>query len=199
MRRLVKRHVAMNWTLSVPLVVAVVVALIIPGGTAGATTPAADSLDSPSGVAQAYIDAFQQKEWRRCADLMHPDALQSLKDVLVEAVASDSLSGLPGALYGTGAPRETIQFAPPEELYARMLEGRLPACARGERRAGRLLGADPGRSAGNRPSRACGGANERPRRLGGDAGGSVHRPEIPKYLSEHSERVSMGGRSRSSG
>ncbi len=85
-------------------------------------TPVADSLDGPSDVAAAYIEAFQQKKWTRCADLMHPEALQSLKDVLVDAVASDSLSGLPDALYGDGTPPETIRFAPPKELYARMLK-----------------------------------------------------------------------------
>lgn len=122
MRRLVKHPAGLSHGFWIPLVVAVVILLAVPVGTAGATTPVADSLDGPSDVAEAYIDAFQQKEWTRCADLMHPDALQSLKDVLVDAVASDSLSGLPGALYGTGAPRETIRFAPPEELYARMLE-----------------------------------------------------------------------------
>jgi hypothetical protein len=88
----------------------------------GRTAPVADSLDGPSDVAAAYIEAFQQRKWTRCADLMHPEALQSLKDVLVKAVASDSLSGLPDALYGNGTPPETIRFAPPEELYARMLE-----------------------------------------------------------------------------
>lgn len=122
MRRLINHYAAMNQSLWISLMVAVVVVLTVSGGTAGATPPVADSLDSPSDVAEAYIDAFQQKEWMRCADLMHPDALQSLKEVLVEAVTSDSLSGLPGALYGTGAPRETIRFAPPEELYARMLK-----------------------------------------------------------------------------
>lgn len=98
----------------------IMIVLVVPARPAGAT-PVADSLDSPSDVAAAYIEAFRQKKWTACADLMHPEALQSLKDVLVDAVASDSLSGLPDALYGTGTPPETIRFAPPDELYARML------------------------------------------------------------------------------
>lgn len=82
----------------------------------------ADTARGPEQVVAAYLDAFQRKEWSRCADLMHPGALQVLKDALIDAVEQDATSGLPAALYGDGAPRETIRFAPPEELYARMLE-----------------------------------------------------------------------------
>lgn len=81
-----------------------------------------DTSRGPEQVVAAYLEAFRQKQWTRCANLMHPGALQALKDALVDAVAEDSTSGLPGALYGDGAPRETIRFAPPHELYARMLQ-----------------------------------------------------------------------------
>jgi len=81
-----------------------------------------DTSRDPEQVVAAYLEAFRQKQWTRCANLMHPGALQALKDALVDAVAQDSTSGLPGALYGEGAPRETIRFAPPHELYARMLQ-----------------------------------------------------------------------------
>jgi hypothetical protein len=110
----------MNLTFRTAFLVVWMISLAAPASR-GNPAPLADSLDGPSDVAAAYIDAFQQKKWTRCADLMHPEALQSLKDVLVEAVAADSLSGLPAALYGDGTPPETIRFAPPEELYARML------------------------------------------------------------------------------
>jgi len=80
-----------------------------------------DTTKGPQHVAAAYFEAFQARDWPRCASLMHPDALQRLKDVLVEAVAEDSSSGIPDALYGKGTPREVIRFAPPEELYAKML------------------------------------------------------------------------------
>jgi len=80
-----------------------------------------DTTKGPQHVAAAYFEAFQARDWPRCASLMHPDALQRLKDVLVEAVAEDSSSGIPDALYGQGTPREVIRFAPPEELYAKML------------------------------------------------------------------------------
>jgi len=80
-----------------------------------------DTTKGPQHVASAYFEAFQARDWPRCASLMHPDALQRLKDVLVEAVAEDSSSGIPDALYGKGTPQEVIRFAPPEELYAKML------------------------------------------------------------------------------
>lgn len=80
-----------------------------------------DTTEGAERVAAAYFDAFQARDWPRCASLMHPAALQQLKDVLVQAVADDSSSGIPDALYGRGAPREVIRVAPPEELYAKML------------------------------------------------------------------------------
>lgn len=80
-----------------------------------------DTTKGPQHVAAAYFEAFQARDWTQCASLMHPDALQRLKDVLVEAVAEDSSSGISDALYGKGTPREVIRFAPPEELYAKML------------------------------------------------------------------------------
>ncbi|PEN14054.1 hypothetical protein CRI94_08415 [Longibacter salinarum] len=82
---------------------------------------ASDSLDGPEAVAAAYLDAFRRTDWEGCARLMHPDALQALKDVLIRAAEADSSSGIPDALYGDNTPRETIRFAPPAELYARML------------------------------------------------------------------------------
>jgi hypothetical protein len=87
----------------------------------GADSLDADSLDGPDAVAAAYLNAFRRTEWARCAELMHPDALQSLKDVLIEAVETGRGSGIPDALYGDNTPPETIRYAPPAELYARML------------------------------------------------------------------------------
>jgi len=87
----------------------------------GARPVPSDSLNEPEAVVSAYLEAFQRTEWTTCADLMHPEALQSLKDVILETVRSDSSSGIPDALYGDGTPPETIRFAPPAELYARML------------------------------------------------------------------------------
>lgn len=90
-------------------------------GVQAQNTGGEDTTKGPQHVAAAYFEAFQARDWPRCASLMHPDALQRLKDVLVEAVAEDSSSGIPDALYGQGTPREVIRFAPPEELYAKML------------------------------------------------------------------------------
>lgn len=101
------------------LVMVVCLLFVSPAGAQPVTGEVADTVQTPGAVVGRYLSAFRAAEWKRCAALMHPKALQGLKDVLAEA--SDSSAHLAEALYGKGAPRETIRYAPPQELYGRFL------------------------------------------------------------------------------
>jgi hypothetical protein len=45
--------------------------------------------DTPESVAKAYFAAMQASDWAKCASLMHPEALASMKSAFTEVVNAD--------------------------------------------------------------------------------------------------------------
>lgn len=85
-----------NVVLKSVLIVALAVGLAI-GALAQAPV---QSLDSPEAVAKAYFAAMKASDWDKCASLLHPEALGSMKRTFAAIINADVSGGAAKTIFG---------------------------------------------------------------------------------------------------
>jgi hypothetical protein len=81
--------------------------LSIVAGAAGAGL----AQETPESVAKAYLAAMQASDWAKCASLMHPEALASMKNTFATVVNSDKSGEAAATIFKLRSPAEYSQLA----------------------------------------------------------------------------------------
>ncbi len=58
------------------------------------------SPETPESVAKAYFAAMQASDWDKCADLLHPEALGSMKRTFAKIINADVSGGAAKTIFG---------------------------------------------------------------------------------------------------
>ncbi|MDX2042558.1 MAG: hypothetical protein SF097_15160 [Acidobacteriota bacterium] len=58
------------------------------------------SPETPEAVAKAYFAAMQASDWDKCADLLHPEALGSMKRTFAKIINADVSGGAAKTIFG---------------------------------------------------------------------------------------------------
>ena len=93
------KHVFFNFVLIAALTVGLALA-------AFAQAQPAQALDSPEAAAKAYFAAMQAGDWDKCANLLHPDALGSMKRTFATIINSDVSGGAAKTIFGLKSNEE---------------------------------------------------------------------------------------------
>ncbi len=83
----------------------IAVLTFVVAGSAFAQTP-----ESPESVAKAYFAAMRSGDWAKCAGLMHPDALASIKRSFATVINADKSGGAAKAIFGLKSSAEFAQL-----------------------------------------------------------------------------------------
>ena len=75
-----------------------------------AQTQPAPSPDNPEAVAKAYFAAMQASDWDKCASLLHPEALTSMKRTFAAIINADVSGGAVKAIFGLKNNEEFAQL-----------------------------------------------------------------------------------------
>ncbi len=67
--------------------------------------------DTPESVAKAYFTAMQASDWAKCASLMHPEALVSMKRTFGAIIARDKSGEAAKAVFGLKSAAEYDQLS----------------------------------------------------------------------------------------
>ena len=79
--------------------------------TFAAIAPAiAQTTEPPESVAKAYFAAMRSGDWAKCASLMHPDALASMKRSFATVVSADKSDGAAKTIFGLKSGAEFAQL-----------------------------------------------------------------------------------------
>lgn len=70
----------------------------------------AQNPDSPESVAKAYFAAMQAGDWDKCASLLHPEALGSMKRTFAAIISADVSGGAAKAIFGLKTNEEFAQL-----------------------------------------------------------------------------------------
>jgi hypothetical protein len=62
--------------------------------------------DSPEAAAKAYFAAMQAGDWDKCANLLHPDALSSMKRTFAAIINADVSGGAAKTIFGLKSSEE---------------------------------------------------------------------------------------------
>ena len=73
--------------------------------------------NSPEAVAQEYLQALKQNSWMSIAELLHPEALASFKEIFVEVSEVDTSDVIASLLFGEGATKADLSNAHPKQVY----------------------------------------------------------------------------------
>ena len=71
----------------------------------------AQTPETPESVAKSYFAAMQKGEWAKCASLIHPEALVSMKKTFGSIVKADKSGEAAKALFGLKSPAEFDQLS----------------------------------------------------------------------------------------
>lgn len=66
--------------------------------------------ENPEAVAKAYFAAMQASDWDKCANLLHPDALGSMKRTFAAIINADVSGGAAKAIFGLKSNEEFAQL-----------------------------------------------------------------------------------------
>jgi hypothetical protein len=81
--------------------------LTLVAGFALATAASAQTTqETPQSVAKAYFAAIQAGDWAKCASLMHPDALASMKRIFGAIIRTDKSGEAAKAVFGLKSSAE---------------------------------------------------------------------------------------------
>lgn len=92
------KHAFFNFVLIAALVIGLAMA-------AFAQAPP-QALDSPEAAAKAYFAAMQAGDWDKCANIMHPDALSSMKRTFAAIINADVSGGAARTIFGLKSNEE---------------------------------------------------------------------------------------------
>lgn len=79
---------------------------------------------TPESIALELSEAYKELDFDRAADMMHPDALQGLKEMVMDIMSFDSTGSIAILFTGETDP-EAIQNMHPKTAFSRFMEGLL--------------------------------------------------------------------------
>jgi hypothetical protein len=82
--------------------------------------PARAGQETAESVAKAYFAAMQAGDWAKCAGLMHPEALASMKRTFGSVIGVDKSGGAAKAIFGLKSNAEFGQLRD-AEVYERLM------------------------------------------------------------------------------
>lgn len=91
----------------------------IGGATGGGFVHAAQ--DSPESVAKAYFAAMHAVDWAKCASLMHPDALASMKSTFATVINADKTGDAAKTIFKLKSGAEYSQLSE-TAVFERLME-----------------------------------------------------------------------------
>lgn len=77
--------------------------------------------DTPEAMAEAFLTAFRDTDWERCAALMHPDALEDFKGILMEIAEIDSSGAFVQMFFGEDAGPDVLAETPPDGVFRQFI------------------------------------------------------------------------------
>jgi len=93
------KHAFFNFVLIAALTIGLALA-------AFAQAQPSQALDSPEAAAKAYFAAMQAGDWDKCANLLHPDALGSMKRTFATIINADVSGGAAKTIFGLKSSEE---------------------------------------------------------------------------------------------
>ncbi|MGH9768168.1 MAG: hypothetical protein ACREAB_12090 [Blastocatellia bacterium] len=97
-----------------PFMILVALSAVTIGGYVKATQ------DTPESVAKAYFAAMKSGDWAKCASLMHPDALASMKRTFAAVVTADKTGEAAKGIFGLKSKAEYAQLSE-EAVFERLM------------------------------------------------------------------------------
>jgi hypothetical protein len=77
--------------------------------------------DTPESVAKAYFAAMQAVDWAKCASLMHPDALASMKRTFATVISADKTGDAAKTIFKLKSAAEYPQLSE-AAVFERLME-----------------------------------------------------------------------------